>query len=207
MRNLPRLDLSFPCFSDQITMEVLTDLPQVTTASVPLVTSIDGQSWSYWAFVWLGLGSLLPLNFFITADPYFRYKLHDSTAANGSASRLELVYENAVVICGSIPNLIATILVTFIFVSHIHKFRIYTSLMGITFCLLVCFVLIFIDVHQWRGIFFLITMLVVMLQGVLSAILLNCYFALTSALPSRYIQGRIILESSSFAELSRGSVT
>ena len=173
-------------------MNTLTDLPRVTTASLPLVTPIDGHNWSYWAFVWLGLGSLLPFNFFITADPYFRYKLHDSTVANASASRLELSYENAVTLCASVPNLLGTILVTFVCVPYIHKYRIYTSLMGITVCLLVCFSLIFVDVHEWREIFFLVTMILVMIQGVLCAILLNCFFSLASALPSRYIQGEML---------------
>jgi hypothetical protein len=34
-------------------------------------------------------------------------------------------------------------------------------------------------------------MVLVMIQGVLCAILLNCFFSLASTLPSRYIQGNI----------------
>jgi len=176
-------------FSDK--MDSPTHSPRISTTSVPLVGSVDGNNWSYWAFVWLGLGSLLPFNFFITADPYFRYKLHDSTLSNSSASRLELSYENAVTLCASVPNFIAAILVTFICVPHIHKYRIYTSLSGITICLLICFSLIFVNVSHWREIFFMLTMILVMIQGVLCAILLNCFFSLASTLPSRYIQGNI----------------
>ncbi|CAF0937705.1 unnamed protein product [Rotaria sordida] len=172
-------------------MDSPTNSPRVSTSSVPLAVSIDGHNWSYWAFVWLGLGSLLPINFFITADPYFRYKLHDSKMPNSSASRLELSYENAVTVCASVPNLIVTILVTFICVPYIHRYRIYTSLIGITISLLICFALIFVNVNQWREIFFIITMILVMIQGVFSAILLNCFFSLASTLPSRYIQGLV----------------
>ncbi|CAF0720711.1 unnamed protein product [Adineta ricciae] len=163
--------------------------PREPSTSVPTVVTIDGHSWAYWAFVWLGLGSLLPINFFITADQYFRYKLHDPSMPNSTASRLELAYENAVTLSTSLPNLVTTMLVTFVCVPFIHKYRIYTSLSGITICLLICFSLIFVDVHQWREIFFMITMILVMFQGVLSAILLNCFFSLTSTLPSQYIQG------------------
>ncbi|CAF3065476.1 unnamed protein product, partial [Rotaria sp. Silwood2] len=124
-----------------------------------------------------------------TADPYFRYKLHDSKISNSSVSRLELSYENAVMLCASVPNLIATILVTFICVPYIHKYRIYTSLSGIAICLLICFALIFVNVSQWREIFFIVTMILVMIQGVFCAILLNCFFSLASTLPSQYIQG------------------
>ncbi|CAM2721714.1 unnamed protein product [Rotaria socialis] len=167
--------------------------PRVSTTSVPLVLAVDGHSWSYWAFVWLGLGSLLPFNFFITADPYFRYKLHDSKTPNSSASRLELSYENAVTLSVSVPNLIATILVTFVCVPYIHKYRIYSSLSGIAICLLICFAFIFVNVNQWREIFFIVTMGLVMIQGVLCAILLNCFFSLASTLPSRYIQDKIVV--------------
>jgi equilibrative nucleoside transporter 1/2/3 len=171
-------------------MDSSTDLLRATTNSIPLVGTIDGHNWFYWAFVWLGLGSLLPFNFFITADEYFRYKLHDSTMPNSSASRLELSYENAVTLCASVPNLITAILVTFICVPYIHKYRIYSSLTGITVCLLICFSLIFVNVNQWREIFFIVTMILVMIQGCLCAILLNCFFSLASTLPSRYIQGK-----------------
>ncbi|CAF1462440.1 unnamed protein product [Adineta steineri] len=170
-------------------MDSSSNSPRVSTTSVPGVITIDGHSWSYWAFVWLGLGSLLPFNFFITADPYFRYKLHDPTMPNSTVSRLELSYENAVTICAAVPNLIATIFVTFVCIPYIHKYRIYTSLSGITICLLICFSLIFVDVHRWREIFFFLTMILVMIQGVFCAILLNCFFSLASTLPSRYIQG------------------
>lgn len=177
--------------------------PRVSTSSVPLVVSIDGHNWSYWALVWLGLGSLLPINFFITADPYFRYKLHDPTMSNSSASRLELSYENAVTLAGAVPNLIVTILVTFFCVPFIHKYRIYSSLIGITICLLICFVFIFVNVSQWREIFFILTMLLVMIQGGLCAILLNCFFSLTSTLPSRYIQGNAKIYFNSIGFKSR----
>jgi equilibrative nucleoside transporter 1/2/3 len=166
-------------------------MPRISTAERPLIGSIYDRSWSYVAFVWLGLGTVLPFNFFITANPYFHYKLHDSTSPDTSMSRLELSYENAVTLCAAFTNLITVIIVTFIYVPYIHKYRIYASLCGITLCLLACFSLIFINVQHWRGIFFALTMIFVMLQSVCSAILLNCFFSLASTLPSRYIQGKI----------------
>lgn len=172
-------------------MEDSLNRPRVSTSSVPLVMSIDNHNWLYWAFIWLGLGSLLPINFFITADPYFRYKLHDPTLGNATASKLELAYENAVTVCSSVPNMIVTLLVTFICIPYVHKYRICGSLIGITICFLICFALVFVDVSHWRELFFIITMILVMIQGVLNAILLNCLFSLTSTLPSRYIQGKI----------------
>ncbi|CAF1276820.1 unnamed protein product [Adineta steineri] len=170
-------------------MDRSSSVSRIATATTPLIGSVYDRTWSYVAFVWLGLGTVLPFNFFITADPYFRHKLHDQSTPNISMSRLELYYENSVTICASFTNLITAILVTFICVPYIHKYRIYTSLCGITLCLSVCLSLTFVNVKKWREIFFAITMILVMIQSVCSTTLLNCFFSLASTLPSRYIQG------------------
>ncbi|CAF3293153.1 unnamed protein product, partial [Rotaria sp. Silwood2] len=154
------------------------DQSRISTNAIPLIGSIYSRTWSYLAFVWLGLGVLLPFHFFIIADPYFRHQLHDSTLSNASISRLELSYENVVT------------LFTFIFFPYIHKYRIYTSLFGITICLIICLSLIFVNVEKWRLIFFISTMILVMIQSMCCAVLLNCFYSLASTLPSRYLQGK-----------------
>lgn len=168
----------------------MEDSVRAPHASTPLIGSIYHRTWSYVAFVWLGLGTVLPFNFFITADPYFRHKLHDPSASNTSMSRLELLYENSVTICASLTNLITVVLVTYIYAAYIHKYRIYTSLCGITVCLFTCFAMTFVNVKAWRALFFALTMTLVMIQSIFSAVLLNCFFSLAATLPSRYIQGK-----------------
>ncbi|CAF4225229.1 unnamed protein product [Rotaria sp. Silwood2] len=167
------------------------DQSRISTNAIPLIGSIYSRTWSYLAFVWLGLGVLLPFHFFIIADPYFRHQLHDSTLSNASISRLELSYENVVTLCASVTQITTIILVTFIFVPYIHKYRIYTSLFGITICLIICLSLIFVNVEKWRLIFFISTMILVMIQSMCCAVLLNCFYSLASTLPSRYLQGFI----------------
>lgn len=174
-------------------MDESIESPRLSTAATPLIGSIYHKTRSYLSFVLLGLGTLLPFNFFITADPYFRHKLHDSTLSNTSTSDLELIYENTVTICASLINLIIVIIVTFIYVPYIHKYRIYASLSIITTCLIICFSLIFVDVQHWRLEFFILIMILVMIQSGCSAVLLNCFFSLASTLPSRYIQGKMFV--------------
>lgn len=162
----------------------------ITAGTIPSVGSTDGYKWSYRAFLWLGLVSMLPLNFFITADPYFRSKLHNSSVAtNESTSNLELNYENAALLCAAIPHLITTICVTFLFVPFVHKCRIHTSSLGIILCLIVCFTLTFIDVQDWPGVYFGLMMLVVTLLSILGAILMNSFYSIVSSLPNRYVHG------------------
>jgi len=168
-------------------MDSSVDLPRITVT--PLIGSIYAQTWSYLAFVWLGLGTLLPFNFFITTGPYFCRQLRDSTSPNTTVS-LELLYENAVTTSASFTNLITIILVTCIFIPYIHKYRIYTSLIVIIICFILSLTFALISSKSWRGLFFAIIMILVMVQSICSAVLLNCFFSLASTLPSRYIQGK-----------------
>jgi equilibrative nucleoside transporter 1/2/3 len=177
-------------FSFLAKMDSSLDLPRRATSAIPLVGSIYAKTRSYIAFVWLGLGTLLPFNFFITAGSYFCKQLKDPTLSNTSI-HLELLYENTVTLCASFTNLLTVILVTFIFVPYIHKYRIYTSLIVIIICFCISLATALPSDKTWRGIFFAVTMILVMIQSVCSAILLNCFFSLASTLPSRYIQGKI----------------
>lgn len=170
-------------------MEESIDLPRLSTTTIPLVGSFYARNRSYLAFVWLGLGALLPFNFFITAGPYFCKKLRNSNLPNASVP-LELLYENTVTSCASFTNLLTMILITFIFVPYIYKYRIYTSLIITIICFIASLTLALVHTRQWRGLFFALTMILVMIQSVCSAILLNSYFSLASTLPSQYIQGK-----------------
>jgi hypothetical protein len=170
-----------------------TGFSQLSIATVPLVGSIDGHNWSYWAFVGLGLGSLLPFNLFITADPYTLYKLSDLLVNNTSLLLFELPYENAAISGAAVSYLFTTLCITFFFLPYIHKYRIYTSFIGIILCLFICFLFTFVNVQQWPTVFFVIIMILVIIQSILGAILLNSLLSLVSTLPSRYIQGSSIV--------------
>lgn len=161
--------------------------------SPPVIGSIYHYKLSYLAFICLGLGVVLPFHFFIIADPYFHYKLHNSHSVNESISFLELSYENFVILFSSLPNLVTVLLVTFIFVPYIHKYRVYASFFGIAICFVICLLFAFVDVTQWSVAFFILTMVFVVIQSICSAVASNCLFSLTSTLPSRYIQGKYLV--------------
>ncbi|CAF2035975.1 unnamed protein product [Rotaria magnacalcarata] len=169
-------------------MEDSIEHPRISTNAITAIGNIYHPIWSYLAFVWLGVGVALPFHFFIIADPYFRYKLHDSTVFNASISTLALSYENIVTLCSSSTNLITIILVTFVFVPYIYKYRVYTSFSVIIICLIICLSFTFVDVTRWRLLFFILTMILVGIQSISSAVALNCFVSLASTLPSRYIQ-------------------
>ncbi len=168
-------------------MEDSIEIPRLSAA--PLIGSLHAQTRTYLAFIWLGLGTLLPFNFFITAGPYFCDKLNDKTA-NSTALPLNLIYESTVISCASLTNLITVILVTVKYVPYIHKKRIYTALSVIILCFGISLTMALIDHKNQFVLFFTFTMILVMIQSVCSAVLLNCFFSLASTLPSRYIQGK-----------------
>ena len=158
--------------------------------TAPLVGSMYAKTRSYLAFVWLGLGSLLPFYFFTTADPYYRCKLHDNSTVN-STTDLDIYYANTVTFCSTLVNLLTIILVTFVCVPYIYRKRIYISLTGIIVCLIASLVIAIANYSSSLLILlFCLIMIFVMILNVFSAILLNCYFSLASTLPSRYIQGK-----------------
>lgn len=172
-------------------MEDSINVPRLSTAVAPLIGSLHAKTRSYLAFIWLGLGTLLPFNFFIAAGPSFCYQLKDSNRDNKSM-HLNLLYESTVISCASLTNLITVIFVTVKFVPYIHNKRIYTSLSIIIVCFLISLTLTLIHGILQGVLFFTFTMILVMIQSVCSAILLNCFFSLASTLPSRYVQGKVL---------------
>ena len=166
--------------------------PSESSSNIPVIGALDKRHWLFYAFIWLGTSSLLPFNFFITADPYFRSKFQEFNQTNASTSKFALSYENVALLSAAVPFLLTTIAITFIFTRHLYKRWIYVCLCGIIVCLALCFGLTFIDLHDWRLILFICFMIIVAIQSIFNAILFNCFFSLVSLLPIEYMQGKSI---------------
>ncbi|KAF8568507.1 hypothetical protein P879_06142 [Paragonimus westermani] len=70
----------------------------------------------YLIFFFVGLGTLLPWNFFITAIPYFQFKLRNTSLENGSytdpkfMSKEQVLFANYLALCSMLPIAIFTIM-------------------------------------------------------------------------------------------------
>ena len=170
-------------------MENSIDIPPLTTARTPLIGSLKAQTRSYIAFILLGVATLLPFNFYITANAYFSCKFNDTSGAKNSSIHVGYIYESTVILCGSFTNLITLILVTVKCAPYVLKYRIYVSFIIIIVCLLLSIGPALATSIEHTYIFFGLTMVLVMIQTVCSAVLLNCFYSLASTLPNRYIQG------------------
>ncbi|KAF3841909.1 hypothetical protein F7725_023860 [Dissostichus mawsoni] len=147
-------------------------------------------------FFILGLGTLLPWNFFMTATMYFTSRLKDTpsdlpstqtneTLADGDTrSVLESKFNNVMTLCAMVPLLIFTYLNSFLHQRIPQKLRIIGSLAVILVVFLLTAVLVKIDVGPLP--FFTITMIKIICINSFGAILQSSLFGLAGILPASY---------------------
>lgn len=146
-------------------------------------------------FFILGLGTLLPWNFFMTATLYFNSRLMDEPAKErvGGAelnitqparSQLQAKFNNVMTICAMLPLLIFTCLNSFLHQRVPQKLRVLGSLIGI----LVLFVLttMFVKISFTPLTFFTLTMVKIVFINSFGAILQGSLFGMAGLLPVSY---------------------
>uniref|UniRef100_A0A8C4I3V2 Equilibrative nucleoside transporter 1 n=1 Tax=Dicentrarchus labrax TaxID=13489 RepID=A0A8C4I3V2_DICLA len=149
-------------------------------------------------FFILGLGTLLPWNFFMTATMYFTSRLKDpptdlsfnrttnetSSAGGDTRTVLESKFNNVMTLCAMVPLLIFTCLNSFIHQRIPQKLRISGSLVVILVVFLLTAVLVKVDVAPLP--FFTLTMIKIICINSFGAILQGSLFGLAGILPASY---------------------
>ncbi|KAM3606195.1 uncharacterized protein V6R79_012308 [Siganus canaliculatus] len=147
-------------------------------------------------FFILGLGTLLPWNFFMTATMYFTSRLKDPltdlpsnltanlTSDADTRSVLESKFNNVMTLCAMVPLLIFTCLNSFIHQSIPQKIRISGSLAIIFVVFLLTAILVKVDVAPMP--FFTITMIKIICINSFGAIFQGSLFGLAGILPASY---------------------
>nr|XP_033792485.1 equilibrative nucleoside transporter 1 [Geotrypetes seraphini]XP_033792486.1 equilibrative nucleoside transporter 1 [Geotrypetes seraphini]XP_033792488.1 equilibrative nucleoside transporter 1 [Geotrypetes seraphini]XP_033792489.1 equilibrative nucleoside transporter 1 [Geotrypetes seraphini]XP_033792490.1 equilibrative nucleoside transporter 1 [Geotrypetes seraphini]XP_033792491.1 equilibrative nucleoside transporter 1 [Geotrypetes seraphini]XP_033792492.1 equilibrative nucleoside transpo len=155
-------------------------------------------------FFTLGLGTLLPWNFFMTATMYFTERLADPTngttldrsAVNITTSEpisnisipkqnyLQAKFNNVMTLCAMLPLLIFTCLNSFLHQRISQKVRILGSLVAI----LVVFMLtaLFVKISFEPLTFFILTMIKIVCINCFGAILQGSLFGMAGLLPASY---------------------
>uniref|UniRef100_A0A8C3CNC4 Solute carrier family 29 member 1 (Augustine blood group) n=1 Tax=Cairina moschata TaxID=8855 RepID=A0A8C3CNC4_CAIMO len=162
------------------------------------MTARDGPQDRYKA-VWLiffilGLGTLLPWNFFMTAREYFISRLADtgnvsqlsnqSTGAALSHSYLQSMFDNFMTLCAMVPLLIFTCLNSFIHQRIPQQIRILGSLVAIGLVFLITAVMVKVAMEPLP--FFVFTMISIVFINSFGAILQSSLFGLAGLLPANY---------------------
>ncbi|NWV25796.1 S29A1 protein, partial [Origma solitaria] len=145
-------------------------------------------------FFILGLGTLLPWNFFMTAREYFISRLADLEEMNhvrnqtGEAtftpSYLQSVFDNFMTLCAMVPLLIFTCLNSFIHQRIPQQIRISGSLVAIGLVFLVTTIMVKIPMEPLP--FFVFTMTSIVFINSFGAILQSSLFGLAGLLPASY---------------------
>lgn len=137
-------------------------------------------------FFILGLGTLLPWNFFITASAYFTSRLKSSSNETASDTRnvLESKFNNVMTLCAMVPLLIFTCLNSFIHQRVPQKLRISGSLVVIFVVFLITAVVVKVDMEPLS--FFSFTMIKIVCINSFGAIFQGSLFGLAGILPTTY---------------------
>lgn len=180
--------------------------PGKTQTAVTMTTSHQPQD--RYRAVWLilfilGLGTLLPWNFFMTATLYFTNRLDKSqnvtsaatdnlnqnvTASNSThppaRNSLSAIFNNVMTLCAMLPLLVFTCLNSFLHQRISQSVRILSSLIVILLVFLITAILVKIPMDALP--FFVITMVKIMLINSFGAILQGSLFGLAGLLPANY---------------------
>uniref|UniRef100_A0A8C9PSK9 Equilibrative nucleoside transporter 2 n=1 Tax=Spermophilus dauricus TaxID=99837 RepID=A0A8C9PSK9_SPEDA len=142
------------------------------------------------SFFILGLGTLLPWNFFITAIPYFQGRLAEANSTAGTLSTNHtgptdtFNFNNWVTLLSQLPLLLFTLLNSFLYQCIPEVVRILGSLLGILLLFALTAALVKVDMSP--GPFFSITMVSVWFINSFCAVLQGSLFGQLGTMPSTY---------------------
>lgn len=202
----PSLNSSYlpTALGDHDTSEDETDDDQSPSASllpnhssVPLTVRYnpkDSYCLVYSIFFLMGIGSLLPWNFFITAKHYWLYKLSNHSVVSGheeERSDLSDYFESYLAIASAVPSVICLIL-NYVLVNRVSsKVRILSSLLVILVLFVVTTVLVKVDTSNCTLEFFVGTLISVAIVSGASNLFSGSVFGITGHFPMRISQALI----------------
>ncbi|XP_026077460.1 equilibrative nucleoside transporter 1-like [Carassius auratus] len=144
-------------------------------------------------FFMLGLGTLLPWNFFMTATMYFTNRLGDplreanvsvNATEEDSRSVLQAKFNNVMTLCAMVPLLVFTCLNSVLHQRIPQKIRIAGSLTAILLVFLLTAILVKVDLEPLA--FFIITMIKIICINSFGAVLQGSLFGMAGLLPASY---------------------
>ncbi|XP_071605090.1 equilibrative nucleoside transporter 3 isoform X1 [Heliangelus exortis] len=199
MRRFPLLECQRPGTMHPAASSVLPD--EEPLLKEPSVNRYNQQKprdrfhGAYIIFFLLGIGSLLPWNFFIMAKHYWMYKLQNCSDQAGLAgqagSDLRDYFESYISIASTVPSVLCLI-GNFLLVNRVPaSVRILSSLFVMLAIFLVITVLVKVDTSTWTTSFFTLTVGCVVVVSSASTILSSSIFGLSSRFPTRNLQALI----------------
>ncbi|XP_030628609.1 equilibrative nucleoside transporter 3 [Chanos chanos] len=154
----------------------------------------DSYCMVYIIFFLLGIGSLLPWNFFITAKHYWLYKLSNSSNPEGHEephSDLSDYFESYISIASTVPSVVCLVLSYLLVNRFSSTARILSSLFVILIVFIVTTVMVKVDVSNCQTQFFAGTLVSVAFVSGASNVFSGSVFGISGHFPMRISQALI----------------
>lgn len=151
----------------------------------------DRYSAVYLIFYLLGLATLLPWNFFITAQEYWMYRFRDlnSTSYNASdRTPLQTSFTSSVSVAAMVPNTICLMLNTILSKRIPLRLRLVVTLVTVIVLFVVTVVLVKIDTDSWQMGFYGFTLFTVVLLNCNTAVFQGALFGAGGLFPQQITQ-------------------
>ncbi|NWS62012.1 S29A3 protein, partial [Chunga burmeisteri] len=150
---------------------------------------------AYIIFFLLGIGSLLPWNFFVMARHYWMYKLQNCSDQTGpvghEASDLQEFFESYISIASTVPSVLCLIGI-FLLVNRVPaSIRILSSLFIVLATFLIITMLVKVDTSTWTTQFFALTIGCIVIISSASTVFTSSVFGLSSHFPMKNLQALI----------------
>lgn len=145
----------------------------------------------YLTFGLLGISTLLPWNFFITANDYWMFKFRDASnktcISNHNKTDLQAAFTSYIAVANNVPYVIFLI-ISLLFNNKFSKmYRVIVSLLVMLVLFVIVTVFVHVDSDSWQNGFFILTLSFIIALGISSAILQAGIAAVASLLPPKYM--------------------
>ncbi|XP_055640687.1 equilibrative nucleoside transporter 1 [Toxorhynchites rutilus septentrionalis] len=152
------------------------------------VAPVDKYNFTYAVFYLLGMTTLLPWNFFVTAEEYWQYKFRNISSNDTSAlTPRQLEFQSDLSIAASIPSTLFLVLNA----CFGHRIPLSIRMAGSLVMMFAIFVgttaLAQVDTDQWQDTFFLITITSVVVVNAFSATMSGALFGIAGKFSSDYM--------------------
>ncbi|KAI3387967.1 hypothetical protein SNEBB_006810 [Seison nebaliae] len=152
---------------------------------------VDRYHLTYISFFILGLGTLLPWNFLITADTFFDYKFRNTSIEYGNGTCHTALcdkFESILSAFANTSNFLFLLIGTLFARSITAKKRVLFGLSLLSVALIVLIITIYLNTDSIQTIYFYLIMVIASIMSACSAIIQTGEFGLAAILPMRYTQ-------------------
>ncbi|XP_075224415.1 equilibrative nucleoside transporter 1 [Lycorma delicatula] len=179
--------------------DIDNDLIVVTKDTKPLFKArepVDRYNAGYIAFYLLGTTALLPWFFFITAEEYWMFKLRNLNESSSvpdidDRSELQTCFTSYISIASTVPSTVFLIINPLVGRRISVKLRMITTLAFMLVLFIITTVLVKVDTDTWQNGFFILTLTIVVLLNIASAIFQSGLFGIVGRFPSPYITATV----------------